>query len=439
MAVALERALAAALAMTVFAFASGSTIVNSILIRGRPARWDCLFVLGALAVAYATVARPRLRLNGFLLLTIVLVAVAFASAFWSVDPWLTTRRAGAFAAVVVAGIGLFYGSRGRAESIRLLLLGLLAGMVAVAVAGLVVLAVAHEDAIQAASYEYQARFRGFGQNPNTSAELLAIGVPLALLFVLEEGSRRARVGAAVVAVLFATSIAASGSRGPMIAALLGSLVLVLARRVAWPRRLALALLLAGAFLAAVVASQIPDPKTVPSSPTTVTRHVGRGVADADRPPPRYVTPAAPVRRTLFSSSGRMEAWRGAVHKAEQRPLAGYGFGTEQLAFVDRYVAFEADLPENSYIGAALQLGLVGLVLLLAIVAAALAGFVQKVRRLTSAARPVAAACAGAALSALFLGLTQSYLFSVGNIATTSAWLCMFLLVAVTSAARNLRI
>jgi len=82
---------------------------------------------------------------------------------------------------------------------------------------------------------------------------------------------------------------------------------------------------------------------------------------------------------------------------------------------------------------------VGLVLLLAIVAAALAGFVQKVRRLTSAARPVAAACAGAALSALFLGLTQSYLFSVGNIATTSAWLCMFLLVAVTSAARNLRI
>jgi hypothetical protein len=38
---------------------------------------------------------------------------------------------------------------------------------------------------------------------------------------------------------------------------------------------------------------------------------------------------------------------------------------------------------------------------------------------------------GVAVAALVLGLTQSYLLSVGNIATASAWLCMFLLVALT--------
>ena len=68
----------------------------------------------------------------------------------------------------------------------------------------------------------------------------------------------------------------------------------------------------------------------------------------------------PVERSFFGASGRTEAWRGALQQAAERPLLGFGFGTEDKAFVDRYYGFVGSLPENSYIGISLQLGLVGL-------------------------------------------------------------------------------
>jgi len=37
--------------------------------------------------------------------------------------------------------------------------------------------------------------------------------------------------------------------------------------------------------------------------------------------------APPIRRTLFGTSGRAQAWDGALHQIAHRPVAGYGFGT----------------------------------------------------------------------------------------------------------------
>src|SRR5207248_8492153 len=111
---------------------------------------------------------------------------------------------------------------------------------------------------------------------------------------------------------------------------------------------------------------------------------------------------------------------GAIHQAEDRLVAGYGFGTEVRVFVDRYAAFDSDLVENSYIGAALQLGIAGLVLLLAVVLAALGSFAR------APSRGIRTAGAGAAAAALVVAITQSYLFSVGNIGTATAWICLFL-------------
>jgi O-antigen ligase len=128
----------------------------------------------------------------------------------------------------------------------------------------------------------------------------------------------------------------------------------------------------------------------------------------------------PIRRTLFTSSGRRAAWVGAIHQAEDRPIAGYGFGTEVLVFVDRYAAFDSDLVENSYIGAALQLGIAGLVLLFGVVFAALGPFAR------APSRGIQAASAGVAAAALVVAITQSYLFSVGNIGTATAWIALFL-------------
>jgi O-antigen ligase len=414
MALALERATAAALAATVFGFACGSTIFNGVLVYGRPLRWACLGMLVALALAYALAARPLRLPVPFLYATGALVAVAFASSLWSVDASLTVRRSGAFALLVAAGVGVLYGSRGRADSVRRLLLGLLAGMAAVALAGLVALAVSYDQAVQPATLEYPARFRGFAQNPNTASLLLGVGTPLAVLFALDARSLSRRAAALGAVALFAGSIAASGSRGAMLGALAGTLVLVFGYGGARRRRLVLAVAALGVFGVCVGLSQIPQPTSPPP-----TEGVRGGVK------------VQVARRTLFTSSGRKDAWRGAIRQAAERPLAGYGFGTEELAFVNRYPGFYSDLPENSFIGAALQLGLAGLVLFLAAAVASLAAAVRLFRRPSSPTRTVAAACAGAAVSALVLGVTESYLFAVGNIATTSAWLCMFLLVALS--------
>ena len=58
---------------------------------------------------------------------------------------------------------------------------------------------------------------------------------------------------------------------------------------------------------------------------------------------------------MLSSSGRFEAWRGAIRQGNERPIAGYGFGTEGDVFVDRYYGLDSNLTENSYVGLYLQL------------------------------------------------------------------------------------
>jgi O-antigen ligase len=137
-----------------------------------------------------------------------------------------------------------------------------------------------------------------------------------------------------------------------------------------------------------------------------------------------------VRRSFLSSSGRVEAWKGALRQAEQRPLLGYGFGTESRVFVDRYYTFVAGLPENSYVGLALQLGTLGVLALLGLVAI----LVLPARRaLLGPRRTLVAACTGAVLAGLVLAGVQSYVYAVGNIAAATFWICAFLVPAAADA------
>jgi O-Antigen ligase len=258
--------------------------------------------------------------------------------------------------------------------------------------------------------------------------LLALGVPVALCLTLQGCRVAVRVLAAATLALLAGSVVASASRGALIAALVGSLVLVGAAT-RGRRRLVLAAATAAAFGLGVWITQLPKALPEPahrasaSTPPAVERNAERvlplgaeiGEENGRRPS---------IRRRLFGSSGRSQAWAGALHAWERRPVAGYGFGTEERIFVDRYYFFNSGLPENSYIGTLLQLGLVGLVLLAAAALWALRRF--------RASPPAAAVLAGG----LVLAFTQSYLFAVGNDATIPVWLAWFMLAA--AAARRAR-
>jgi len=427
-----ERILPGLLGFTVFAFACGSSVVDLFELVGRPLRWASLVALAAASVALAVGARPptrRLRLAAIGAAS--LVCLAAVSAAWSVDPRVSSGRAGSLGVLLLAAAALAAGAAGRPELIRRLLTAILAAAVVVAAAGLVVLALVHGSAVQAASDQYGARYRGMGQNPNTVAALFCVALPLAAWQVWERRTRWARLAALAAFALLEGSIVASGSRGALLS---GAVALVVFGSLAARSARTRGTLLAGVAALTVVSvglAQIPNAeqsgRTAPPPQTRnaerilpLDREIGRGDPSA---------PAPGIKRRLLGGSGRAVAWRGALDRAAERPLAGYGFGTEEQVFVDRYYYFAAGAPENSYLGVLLQLGVAGLACLVALALGLLAAGVAAARGLAGAPRRAAAAAAAALAGGLALALTQSYLVSVGNVATASVWISGFLALA----------
>jgi hypothetical protein len=428
-----------AVAATVFAFACGSSSVRAVNEAGKPLRWVLLFVLLAVAVAAAWASRRRDRVlpaPSVVAAATLFVALALVSSLWSVDGRLSAGRAASLAILfAVAGL-LGLACAGRPEEIRRVLSGLVAGAAAVAVAGLVVLLVDRSDAVQSATLELPARFQGLGENPNTVALLLALVLPIAVCLVLEARSWRSRAGAIALVLLFDGSIAASSSRGALVAAFVGTIVVIALAPLAIRTRAvagAVAVALAAASLGIAL---VPQPATRPAA----AQPAAAAPPPAKRPAPRYVDAEAllPLSfdigsrvpgvnteqpRSFLGSSGRSLAWQGALDEAAKRPILGYGFGTEGRVFVDRYALFTGDLPENAYIGLDLQLGAVGLIAFLALAVALLAAMGRGLRR---SATP---ACLGVFVAGLVLALVQSYIYSVGNVGTATLWICAFLGVA----------
>lgn len=407
----------------------------------HPLRW---VVLAALLVAAAAWALPRLAVpRGASVAASALVCLALLSSAWSVEPRTTFERSVSLGLLFCTCALLAAAARVRPDRVSAVLAGLVGGAVAVGVAGLILLAVDHGRAVEPGSYEAPARFRGFGQDPNTVALLFGVVTPLAV-WGLVAGRRRGLSLAALA--LLAGTIVATGSRGGLVAAAVGSAAVMLAGlRGRRPLALGLAAVAAATALGAGVqslpkAQSLPPPApaaaaTKPKAkpaPVRQPRYVDAEAAyplDADVGAPLPGGGQPTITRSFFGTSGRIDAWRGALHDVARRPLVGHGFGTEGDVFVDRYYYFVGGLPENSYIGLALQLGAAGLIALGALVLV-LAG--AGLRGLQGPRRDLAAACLGVLAAGLVAGLFQSYFYSVGNIAAAALWIPAFLLGTVAA-------
>jgi O-antigen ligase len=97
-------------------------------------------------------------------------------------------------------------------------------------------------------------------------------------------------------------------------------------------------------------------------------------------------------------------------------------------FADRYYGFDSSLPENSYIGMLLQLGVLGALAFAALLASVAAASVRALRG-PPAGRLEPTACAAVVVAGLARAVTQSYLTSVGNVATVNVWVAALLLTA----------
>lgn len=411
-------------AATVFAFACGSSSVASVTHAGHAARWALLLLLLAAAAARAARRRELVSALSPAAVATALVGLGLVSAAWSVSPRLSVERAISLGILFAAALLLAAAEERPAR----LVAGLVGGAAAVALAGLAVLAVDHAAAVQAASIESPARYRGLGQDANTASLLFALALPLAFALPLRL--------AAPAAALFIGSIVASGSRGALFAAGAGVLVVVAARSTAARRALVPGAVVVAAVVAALFVQNVPKalahstgPPVPPTAAASIQPRHGYLNAEATYPLDADVGGPLPgggqpaITRGFFGGSGRLAAWKGTAHQILQRPLLGFGFGTESEVFVDRYYYFVGGSPEDSYLGISLQLGLVGLAVLLALVLA----LARYIPRAVARRRALAAACAGTLAAGLVLAIVQSYVYSVGNIGTSTLWIAAFLL------------
>jgi hypothetical protein len=407
----------------------------------RQMRTFVLLELAVLALAYLAFTRTRLRPLPGAFVTAAFTLVALLSAAWSADASLTVDRSVGFAVLVVAAAALALGAVDRPRVVSQLMLALLAATTLIALAGLVELWHAHDQAVLAATKGQGARYNGIGQNPNQISMLIALTLPFALWAVRESRGHLRAVAVAVV-LLLAGSLVASGSRGALIAALAGCVVCLLAAAPHhWKAILAAVTAL---FVLAVVAMQLPQPSTVnPDIYEEFGRTPSLGPKDLNSRLPLESEFGLPdwsrkteMTRTLFFTSGRRQAWETAVHQGLGRPIAGYGFGTEDETFVDRSYLFVSEAVENSFIGVFLQLGALGVALLVVALALPLAAWWRVRSELDPERRAYAAVCAGAVVAGIVLAVPQSYVTAVGSPPTAAFWIAFFLLAALVARTRS---
>jgi O-antigen ligase len=437
-----ERATQAALATTIVLVVFGSSGEHDLRAIGSPLRWVALALLAISAIVWAAgqgVRSRRFRLAE--LFALMLCTVSVASAAWSIVPRISLERSCTFLVVLVAASAVAAASSGVAGGSERTAATIVFATVGICLAGVVVYAVNPAIGAQAAAPGIAFRFSGLGENPNTIPMLATVAVPLAawLAFVR---SRRGRVLACLALVVFAAEIIASGSRGAIVGAVAAAAVLVAALPVRGRKRALLAL------VALLVCAMLVLGNRLIQNATALPLRAASATAGArETPLPRPILPAFVDERgtlsfqgrALIGNDGRLGAWQEALDEGDARPLTGFGFGTEQEAFVDRLAQFHASRPENSYFGLYLELGTAGALLFLAFGIGIAVG-VFRARLLESHARRAAVAGASAGVASGYgLAFGQSFVYAAGNIAMLSFWVVAFLALALAAPRARVRI
>jgi hypothetical protein len=434
------------LALLVVAFACGSGSISSVKSAGLHLRWLAL-AAGIIAVAVAAwnrwsheERRPGNALIRFFSWSLAFLGIAFLSTGWSVAVKLTFERAVSLAALFVLAALAAYAAEGKHEMRRSMLTALAVGAVSVAILGIIVLIFDKSAAVQQASSVTPWRFRGFTENPNTISVLAAVALPIVGWLLFSAKFFRTRCVWFVSGALLLGSIVAAESRGGLVAGIAG-VATVCAVQVRPMRRLVVALatlaviLVGGIELRVVtdpgqapfVSIQPPAPKGHLHVGTTKLIHLQTRTFELPGAESEIGNPLLSRTASSVVGSGRVSEWKGVLKQVEERPLVGYGFGTEERVFVDRWYYFQGGTAENSYLGLLLQMGIVGASLLCGMGVVLLFASIRTLRRMRVSDRGAVGAELGVLVAGACLMAIQSYIYSVGNVATATVWIALFFL------------
>jgi exopolysaccharide production protein ExoQ len=329
--------------------------------------------------AHSQVPRVARRLVGVLT---VLVILAFASTAWSVDRAVTFQQS--FALLFVSGLVALL-ARDRWADGKLIGedLGVAFTMLtASAVVSLGLVAV-HDPGARA----FNLRLQGIYNNPNALGYLTAIGIPLGVACYLSTRRPWYLVGIVPLAV----ALVQCQSRTALVAVVVGVLWLVARRGVG---AFAKATVAVGALFAVLIVGAPVFAFHTPSFISTTEARFENGGGTG-----------------LLNS--RTIAWSDAVGLWKQQPIEGYGFQAGEALFDEDFdngkINFAAVVVHNSYLQVLLELGLLGVLVLLA---AIIGVFVPVMFR--AAREHPGSPFVGVVVTGLAVQITESAMFGTGQ-------------------------
>jgi O-antigen ligase len=182
------------------------------------------------------------------------------------------------------------------------------------------------------------RFAALDTDPNTLAMTLALAIPMAWYLSATSRNATLRWACRVYILVGLVAVALTASRGGMLATMVALLIVPLTMTRLSPGRLAMAitvLAVSGAAAVAYVPTQIIE---------------------------RLATTGTEVED--MSLGGRFGIWKSGVRALTARPLTGYGTGMWRSA-VSPWLGPNPQVAHNSFLSVAVETGLVGLFLYLA--------------------------------------------------------------------------
>jgi len=322
----------------------------------------------------------------------VIIITMFLSAFYSIAPVMTIKRAGTFLLLYVSVFWVIYPeihSKKDAEEVIGLIL----------FAAFIPYTISFVLLFFPPIAFYGDRFMGYFLNPNTIGILTSVLLPLILWKVLERKNRWARI-----LLLFAfLSLVFSGSRSGLLGSVIGGGYYIFMTRKKW-RIPSVFLGLLIIILMFIAGEKILDSTVsymrLSSAPRTT----------------------EVVKKWNIIASGRIEKWMVMITLIKKRPFQGYGFGTEDLLFQYFRIPIETTglYTHNSFLGMAAQIGILGLILFFFPISYLLF-------KLANPKEPLIYALKGMLIAGLIISFFESWVYSIGNAFAFPFWVGVILL------------
>lgn len=276
---------------------------------------------------------PR-KIERFDIFLFIMIVAMFLSAFYSIDPAMTIKRAGTFLLLYISVFWVIYpeihSEEDAEEVIDLILYAVLIPYT------ISIILLFFPDIAFLGN-----RFMGYFLNPNTIGILTAVLLPLILWKVLEKKSRWAKVLLFFVLV----SLILSGSRAGLLGSFIGGSFYLFTTR----KKYRIPAVFLGLLI--VILMFAVGEKILGSVASYMRIGLGTGITEG-------------VEKWNVVTSGRVEKWQVMVSLIKKRPFIGYGFGTEDLLF--RYFRIPMETTglytHNSFLGMAVQMGILGFIL-----------------------------------------------------------------------------